>query len=102
LRNIPVLVKKIIEKQGKTVFDHTTLMTLGDYSFDFEVVYVLEDPDYNFFADVQQTINFEIIETLRQNKIALAIPSQSLSFNSTGNGNFLREQTRPMQVHVQK
>lgn len=103
LRSIPSIIKEIIKKQDKAFFDHATMMTLGDYSFDFEIVYILEDPDYNFFADIQQSVNFEIIETLRQNKIALAVPTQVVISNIfTGNNEASGTEPESMQVHLQK
>lgn len=72
LKVVPKLIKEIITPQSGVVFDHATFSDLGEFSFDFEVVYVVENPDDHLFVEVNQFINFAIVEALQKNNIQLA------------------------------
>ncbi|MGA9421134.1 MAG: mechanosensitive ion channel family protein, partial [Rhodanobacteraceae bacterium] len=59
-------VQKVVEITGDIVrnLDQVELNRVhfkgfGDSSFDFEVVYTVQDPDYTLYMDIQQQINFE-------------------------------------------
>jgi len=78
LREIPVLLKKIIEEQKSVTFDRAHFINFGSFSLDFEVVYFVENPDYNFYMDIQQNINMRIYEEFQKRKIEFAYPTQTV------------------------
>jgi small-conductance mechanosensitive channel len=45
LREIPVVIRRIIEEQKNVTFDRAHFMSYGSSSLDFEVVYFVENPD---------------------------------------------------------
>jgi small-conductance mechanosensitive channel len=47
----------------------------------FEIVYWIENPDYNVYMDIQQTINLEIFQHFKTEGIEFAYPSQSIYVN---------------------
>lgn len=78
LRWIPGQVRSIIEAKEITRFDRAHFQKFGDSAFVFEVVYHVLVPGYNEYMDVQQTINFELLDALTAEGIALAYPAQRI------------------------
>ena len=72
LQTIPSMLKAIVEQQKPVLFDRAHFATFGDWSLKFEVVYLVLDPEFNKFMDIQQAINFKIVEELRKNEIYIA------------------------------
>lgn len=85
LREIPYLIKNIIESHTKTVFDRAHFATYGSYSLIFEVVYFVESPDFNEYMDIHQSVNLKIFEEFEKRKIEFAYPTQTV-FNVDGVG----------------
>jgi len=86
VKEIPVIVRKVIENQPDVTFDRGHFATYGDFSLNFEFVYYVLSPDYNKYMDTQQAINFEIYKEFEQKGIEFAYPTQTL-FMSKDNGN---------------
>jgi small-conductance mechanosensitive channel len=80
---IPGIIKQIISAQPDTQFDRAHLLSFGDFSFNFEVVYNVMSPDYNLYMDRQQAINFEMVKAFEKESIRFAYPTQNLII---GNG----------------
>jgi small-conductance mechanosensitive channel len=81
LQKIPEIIQNIIETQGQTRFDRTHFKDYGPYSLNLEIVYWVENPDYNLYMDTQQKINLELFKQFEDEKIEFAYPSQSLYIN---------------------
>lgn len=80
VREIPRLVKQVIESPNQTRFDRAHLSTFADYALKFEVVYYVLSPDYNLYMDIQQAINFSLLEELDKRDIKFAMPVRALEF----------------------
>ena len=78
LEKIPEIIRTAIESQEKTRFDRAHFKEFGAYSLDFEAVYYVLEPAYNFYMDTQQAINFQIHERFEAEGIEFAYPSQTL------------------------
>lgn len=83
LKQIPDIIKKIIESKEYTRFDRCHFMNYGDYALKFETVYYVLSPDYNIYMDIQQTIYFEIHEHFEKEQIQFAYPTQQLYVTQT-------------------
>ena len=70
-----------IENQEQTRFDRAHFKEYGAYALNFETVYWIENPDYNIYMDIQQTINLEIFQQFESEDIEFAYPSQSIYLN---------------------
>src|SRR5690606_17363997 len=57
LKEIPSIIKSIINEQKPTTFDRAHFYSYGDSSLDFEVVYYVESGEFNLYMDIQQQIN---------------------------------------------
>ncbi len=78
LRNLPPMIKKIIESMENVRFDRAHLKEFGDFSINFEVVYYVLSQDYNLFMDVQQAINLAIKDAFDEHDVEFAFPTQSI------------------------
>ena len=81
IKEIPTLIKNIIEQTEDVQFDRAHFMNLGQATLDFEIVYFILTPDYTVFMNRQQEILFSIFETFEEKKISLAYPTQTLFLN---------------------
>ncbi len=86
LREIPGLVKSIIEAQQDVKFDRGHFSSFGNSSLNFEFVYYVTDADYTKYMDIQQAINLKIFEEFEKRGIEFAYPTQTL-FVSKENSN---------------
>ncbi len=82
LREIPDMVKEIINAIDNTTFDRAHFFKFGDSSLVFEVVYYVLSSDYNVYMDTQQIINFSLKENLEKRGIEFAYPTQTLYVNT--------------------
>ena len=80
LKNIPQIITKIIKKTDLTELDRVHFKDFGDFSLDFEVVYYITTGDYNKYMDIQQQINYEILEEFEKENIEMAYPTQKIFY----------------------
>jgi small-conductance mechanosensitive channel len=78
LQRIPALLKEIVLEQKGIRFDRAHLQEYGSYSINFEVVYFINNPDFNLFMDIHQSILFRIHEEFSKSGIEFAYPTQTV------------------------
>ena len=78
VKEIPTIIKNIIQNITDTVFDRAHFSSYGDFSLVFETVYYVLSRDYNKYMDIQQNINFAIKEEFEKRGIEFAYPTQTL------------------------
>ncbi len=100
LKQVPVLLKEIIDRQRMVEFDRAHFASYGAYSLDFEVVYYVLSSDYNNYMDVQQQINFTIFEEFENRGIEFAFPTQSLIMKGQNQETFRENAYREEREHV--
>lgn len=76
LEKIPGMVRAIVESQSGVRLERCHLARLGAYSIDYEAVYFVLSADYNVYMDIQQNINFALIEAFEREHIEFAYPTQ--------------------------
>jgi small-conductance mechanosensitive channel len=81
LKEIPQIVKNIIEKHSDVRFDRGHFATYGDFSLNFEFVYFVIGSEYVKYMDTQQSINLEIYDEFEKRGIEFAYPTQTLFVN---------------------
>lgn len=85
LKKIPKVIKEVVLEQEPVTFDRAHFQKYGDSSLVFEIVYFVENPDYNLYMDVQQQINFGIYEKFEAMGVVIAFPTRTLYIrNETG------------------
>jgi small-conductance mechanosensitive channel len=78
LREIPEIVRGIVEAEEQARFDRAHFKAYGASSLDFEVVYYVLSPDYNLYMDIQQRINLALYEALEEREIEFAFPTRTV------------------------
>jgi small-conductance mechanosensitive channel len=78
LKRIPSMLREILESQPQVRFGRTHFNQFGDFSLDFEVVYYLQDPDYDLYMDTQQAINLAILQRFAEEGIQIPYPTQAV------------------------
>ncbi|MCG6912023.1 MAG: mechanosensitive ion channel family protein [Deltaproteobacteria bacterium] len=78
LIEIPKMIQSIIESQSPVRFDRAHFKEYGAYSLNFEVVYWIQNPDYNVYMDIQQIINLSIFKQFKDKGIKFAYPTQTV------------------------
>lgn len=81
LKEIPQMVRESILAQDKTRFDRAHFARFGQYTYDYEVVYFIQNPDFNFYMDTQQAINLQLVQMFREHSIELAHPISEVSLS---------------------
>ncbi|MGB2768452.1 MAG: mechanosensitive ion channel domain-containing protein [Candidatus Zixiibacteriota bacterium] len=83
VKEIPGIIKSIIENTPDTVFDRAHFSSYGDFSLNFETVYYVLSRDYTKYMNIQQEINFAIKEEFEKRGIEFAYPTQTLYLSKT-------------------
>lgn len=78
LRDVPPFVKGAVQSIPGTRFDRCHFKQFGPSSLDFEVVYFVLSPDFNVYMDIQQQVNFAILEEVRRRGLSFAFPTQTV------------------------
>ncbi|MFZ5571019.1 MAG: mechanosensitive ion channel family protein [Thermodesulfobacteriota bacterium] len=78
LEAVPRILREVVEAQSGVRFDRAHFKEYGEYALNFEIVYWVENPDYNFYMDVQQAVNLTIYKRFQIENIRFAYPTQAL------------------------
>jgi small-conductance mechanosensitive channel len=78
LRQIPGVLKEIVETQELVDFDRAHFKAFGDSSLNFEIVYYVNSADYAVYMDIQQDYNFQIYEKFEEMGVDIAFPTRTL------------------------
>lgn len=79
LKKIPKIVEKIFKKHADIAeLDRVKFMELAACSLNFQIVFYINSGDYLDYANVQEAINFSLIEEFQKEKIEFAFPTQTI------------------------
>jgi small-conductance mechanosensitive channel len=76
LKAIPELIRNIVLEYGQARFERCHLTTLAESCVQFDLSYFVQEPNVNPPLDLQQAVNFRIIDELRRAGIEFAYPTQ--------------------------
>jgi small-conductance mechanosensitive channel len=76
LREIPRVLETIVRGQPTARFDRCHLKTLGDSGLLFELSYFVQQPNVNSLLDLQQAVNYCIIDEFRRLGVGFDYPTQ--------------------------
>ncbi len=80
LKKIPQILTKIIKEADMADLDRVHFRQFGDFSLDFEVVYYIKTGEYSKYMEIQQQINYGILEEFEKEKIEMAYPTQKILY----------------------
>ena len=83
LKEIPLLIKKIVESVPDTTFSRTHFISYGTYCLNFEAAYFILSNDYDKYMDINQAVNLLIKEEFDKQGIAFAYPTQTLNMTDS-------------------
>jgi len=81
LREIPKLLESIVRAEPHARFERCHLKTLGDCCVLYELSYFVQQPQSHPLLDLQQSVNFRIIDELRRIGVRFAIPTQRVTID---------------------
>jgi small-conductance mechanosensitive channel len=93
VRQVPEMVAGIIRQTEGVKFDRAHLASIGDSSLNFAVVYIVGDADFNHYMDIQQGINFRLMEELARQGVEFAYPTQAIFVQKSTDQK--QEETKP-------
>lgn len=70
-KQVPELIRKVIESQPAAKFSRSHFKTITDNSFEYETVYYLPTTSYESFLDTQQEINLALLGAFKSAGISL-------------------------------
>jgi small-conductance mechanosensitive channel len=76
LAAIPGLLERIVREQPNVRFERCHLRSLGESCLQFELSYFVQQPRVNSLFDLQQAVNFRILEEFRRLGVKFAYPTQ--------------------------
>lgn len=82
VKKAPGIVAQVIKAQHQVRFDRAHLRGFGKESLEFECVYIVLDPGYNLYMDIQQAINFQLLEQFAGIGAKFAVPARAIKVTS--------------------
>lgn len=78
VKQAPEIVEEAITAQEQVRFDRAHLRGFGKEALEFECVYIVKDPGYNLYMDIQQAINFHLLERFSRIGAKFAVPVRAI------------------------
>jgi len=72
------VVERVIRANEKVRFDRAHLLAFGPEALEYEVVYIVLEPAYNTYMDLQQRINLALMRELEQMGVSFGLPVRRL------------------------
>ena len=78
------ILRDILSRIDNIQLDRAHFKGFGASSLDFEAIYIVQDPGYGVYMDIQQRINLELMERLEAIDVCFAVPVQTLRVADAG------------------
>lgn len=78
IKKVPRIVERIIREQKMARFDRSHFLGFGESALEFETVYIVLDPSYNVYMDVQQAVNIGMMEAFSEIGVDFALASRTV------------------------
>jgi small-conductance mechanosensitive channel len=91
LKEIPGIVKDIIDKYEMVTYDRAHLKTFSEHSITYEVVYYINSAEFPVFMNAHQFVSIDILEAFEKRGIRIALPTTVIR-QADGNGNVFGQQ----------
>jgi small-conductance mechanosensitive channel len=82
LHAVPKLLEAIVREQPNARFERCHLKTLESAWLEFELAFFVQQPKINSLLDLQQAVNFRIIDEFRRLGVGFAYPTQRVVFDA--------------------
>ena len=78
MHTIPEIVRELFKATEGAHLDRVHFVAFGDFALMFEVIYYVESSDFTEYLDVQQAINFGLLDRFTELGIEFAYPRQTV------------------------
>jgi small-conductance mechanosensitive channel len=78
LNKVPKICESVIKKAEHAKFARAHFKSFGDFSLNYEIVYLMTSSDYDDYMNTQQEINLQIKKRFEKEKIDMAFPTQTV------------------------
>lgn len=78
VKEVPDMVRRIFEATDGARLDRVHFTTFGDSALIYEAVYYVESADYAEYLDIQQKVNFDLMDKFAELGIEFAYPTQTV------------------------
>ncbi len=75
---VPAIVRKVIESHKELRFDRAHFKAFGASALEYEVVYIVQDPGYAVYMDMQQSINLALMREFKALGVEFAFPTRTV------------------------
>lgn len=82
LKQIPGLIKQVVEGAENTEFSRAHFASYGAYALNIEVVYYVLTSDYDQYMNINQQVNFGIMEEFERLGVSFAFPTTTVQVES--------------------
>jgi len=76
LQAVPSMLREIITGHSHARFGRAHLVKFSDFTLDYEVVYFIQDPDYDLYMDTHHSISLCILQRFAEEGIRIPYPTQ--------------------------
>ena len=84
LQAVPKLLERIVREQPNARFERCHLKSLEEGCLQFELSFFVQQPKINSLLDLQQAVNFRIIDEFRHLGVEFAYPTQRVLVTQAG------------------
>jgi small-conductance mechanosensitive channel len=84
LKAVPALLEGLVREHEQARFERCHLKTLGEGTVLFELSYFVRQPAVNSLLDLQQAVNFRILDEFSRLGVSLAPPAQRVLIDQRG------------------
>lgn len=84
VKRIPALLQAIITQTNRVRFDRAHFAKYDENALRFDIAYYILSEDYSVYMDVQQEINFAIMDAFAKEGITFALPTQRVFVEKEG------------------
>ncbi|MEA2092787.1 MAG: mechanosensitive ion channel family protein [Patescibacteria group bacterium] len=82
MEKIPKIIEKVIKKEKDlATFSRAHFSSFGDFSLNYEIVYLVNSSDYSVYMDVKQKILLNIKKEFEKEEIHFAYPTNTIYFS---------------------
>jgi len=78
LERIQPIVKDIVDRTEKAEYERAHFHSFGDFSLNFEIVFLVLSNDYLHYMNVRHAVNMDIVKRFREEGIEFAFPTQTI------------------------
>lgn len=93
LKDIPALMKSLIENVADTRFGRCHFVSYGDFCLNFETAYFILSSDYDKYMDIHQEVNLGIKEAFEKSGIEFAFPTRTVHLSGINPINSSKQET---------